>query len=109
MKYKCSNCGHVFEGQQPYCSQCGHRMTYSSVEESKPAYIAENNSNSVPRTGNYALGFVLGFFLGLIGLIIAIVMNEDETKRGGIVGFLVSIVLGGGLFVIIMLIAVSAL
>ena len=43
--------------------------------------------------GSYWAGFALGFFLGLIGLIIAIAIDKSETKRGAVTGFIISIVI----------------
>ena len=43
--------------------------------------------------GSYPLGFVLGFFFGLVGLIIAICACQFDTKRGALAGFITSIVI----------------
>lgn len=42
--------------------------------------------------GNYGGGFILGFLVGLIGLVIALCLDQSETKRGAVHGFIVSIV-----------------
>ena len=34
-----------------------------------------------PTEGFHALGFILGFFLGLIGVLIAYLMNDDDDKQ----------------------------
>ena len=41
--------------------------------------------------GSYGGGFALGFFLGVIGLIIAIAINKEQTRKGAVTGFLVSL------------------
>ncbi|MFT4622542.1 MAG: hypothetical protein ACI8PZ_001198 [Myxococcota bacterium] len=40
---------------------------------------------------NTLIGFLLGFFGGCLGLIIAMVIGGPSTKKGGIAGFVVSI------------------
>ena len=37
--------------------------------------------------GSYGGGFALGFLLGLAGLIIAIAINKEQTKKGAITGY----------------------
>lgn len=41
--------------------------------------------------GSYGGGFALGFLLGLAGLIIAIAINKEQTKKGAITGFLIQL------------------
>ena len=41
--------------------------------------------------GSYGGGFALGFLLGVIGLIIAIAINKEQTRNGAVTGFLVSL------------------
>ena len=43
--------------------------------------------------GSYGGGFLLGLLLGLIGILLAIALNTDETRRGSVHGFLFRIVL----------------
>ncbi len=40
------------------------------------------------------LGFVLGFFTNLVGLILGILLGDEDCKRGSIIGFCVSLALG---------------
>lgn len=61
---------------------------------SRPA----NTQNTVRRVyyaneGSTVGGFCLGFFLGLLGLIIALVTKEDRTKSGAVAGFIVYILI----------------
>jgi len=44
--------------------------------------------------GSYSAGFVLGFFLGFIGLLIAFLSHKEETRKGSLVGFAFLVVLG---------------
>lgn len=41
--------------------------------------------------GSYGGGFALGFLLGLAGLIIAIAINKEQTKKGAITGYLIQL------------------
>jgi hypothetical protein len=41
--------------------------------------------------GSYGGGFALGFLLGVIGLIIAIAINKEQTRMGAVTGFFVSL------------------
>lgn len=111
MKYKCTNCGHVFEGKEPFCSQCGKKMEYGEEPEQSSLAVPFQDepvyNQSQPITedvGNYGVGFILGFFLGLLGMIIALVLNKKETIRGAITGLVVSFV--GSIFFIFFLVLI---
>lgn len=43
--------------------------------------------------GSYAGGFILALLLGFIGLIIALCVGQEETRKGALHGFLFSIVI----------------
>jgi small-conductance mechanosensitive channel len=60
--------------------------------------------------GSFGIGFVLGLFAGLVGLIIALCCMKDqsETRRGAVVGFSVSIVMTV-IFYVIYIGAIAAL
>ena len=47
--------------------------------------------------GSFGWGFVLGFFFSVIGLILALVIDKPETRRGAVAGFLTSFI--GGIIV----------
>lgn len=55
--------------------------------------------------GFHAIGFILGFVLGLIGVLIAYVMNDDEDKKNRVkwswIGFAIGWVLVLGLYLIL--------
>lgn len=51
--------------------------------------MGNNSFDSVP------IGFLLGFFGGCIGLIIALVAGGPSTKSGSIAGFVCALALGG--------------
>lgn len=51
------------------------------------------------KRGSFLSGFLLGFLLGIIGLIIAIAIDEEETRKGAVTAVLVGI----GITVVIMI------
>lgn len=58
--------------------------------------------NAESETGFHAVGFILGFLLQLIGVLIAYVMNDDADKKNRVkwawIGFATSLVLIWGLY-----------
>ena len=58
--------------------------------------------------GSTAIGFIVGFFGGCIGLILVYLLTKaPDTRRGAVIGFVVSIVLGV-IFSVLVLAAGSA-
>ena len=55
-----------------YCSKCG------KMPDVTPYTQSSESANS----GSFAVGFILVWFVGLIGLIIAYAMKQSETWRG---------------------------
>ncbi len=57
--------------------------------------------------GFHGLGFILGFFIGAIGVVLAYVINNDEDKKNRVkwawIGFGASFVLSIGLYVLLIL------
>lgn len=47
---------------------------------------------SYKEEGSFGWGFVLGFFFSIIGLILALVIDKPETRRGAVAGFLTSFI-----------------
>ena len=64
----CRNCGSLVPKTNVYCSRCGK--------------MADTVSYTYVNPGSFASGFLLIFFLGLIGLIIVGALNQSETWRG---------------------------
>lgn len=44
--------------------------------------------------GSIGVGIILGFFLGVLGLIIAVVIGKPLTTKGAIIGFCIDLGLG---------------
>ena len=79
----CPKCGKKQEKYVAYCSECGAEITNKNIE--------------IEDKGSIGWG-ILGFFFPLIGIILAVIWNEDQPynsmalKRGAAIGFLVWIV-----------------
>ncbi len=60
--------------------------------------------------GFHGLGFVLGFFLGVLGVVLAYVINDEEDKQNRVkwawIGFGVSFLLTIGLYIVLFSIVV---
>ncbi len=87
----CRKCGKEIDDEAVFCTHCG-----CAVNDSKPN--ATSNVGS-PEANKKTLGIVLGFFIGIIGLIIGICMypNESEEREtfisGWVKGFVIAIVI----------------
>ena len=60
----------------------------------------EEGSYNYSNEGSYGCGIALGFFVGIIGLIIAVALNQPLTKKGAIHGFIARLVISGILFIV---------
>lgn len=51
--------------------------------------------------GSFGAGFALGFFLGIIGIVIAVALDKKQTLKGSAIGCLTAIGIGFvlGLFI----------
>ncbi|HKM02710.1 MAG TPA: hypothetical protein VJZ31_02140 [Bacilli bacterium] len=58
----------------------------------KPSQNKSAEQSTTLVQGSFASGFVLAYFLSLIGLIIALFINKPQTTKGAIVGTIVSLV-----------------
>lgn len=62
----------------------------------QPSEVKMEDENTTEDDGSKVLGFLLGFFGGCIGLLVAIaVIKKPDTKSGAIMGFISAILLGG--------------
>ncbi len=69
MKY-CSYCGEKLLDEAEICTCCGCRV----------ARISKADLSDKPIKGN-GLGFVLSFFLGLIGFLVALFLGDEDCKK----------------------------
>lgn len=64
----CQKCGKEIQDDADVCIHCGH-----AVNKNEPSHAKDYKT---PKT---AIGVLLGFFLGLIGLIIGVLMYPEGT------------------------------
>jgi hypothetical protein len=59
-----------------------------------------------PETGFHGVGFLLGFFVGVVGVILAYVINDESDKKNRVrwawIGFIISVVLTIGLYALLL-------
>ena len=73
----CRACGQLIPKSSFYCPKC------RKMADTTPAPISSNtNQGETGNKGSFAIGFLLVWFVGLIGLIIAYYMKQSETWRG---------------------------
>lgn len=108
---KCPQCGKPMDSETIFCPHCGYMMSMEERENAQPytekqvttsvnqsqqqvsnttSSQVRRSSNSRPSTvdeGSVAVGFILSFFLGLIGFIIALVTGKKKTIKGAGIGF----------------------
>ena len=100
----CKNCGTEVDDNKRYCPKCGMDLQDSGKQSQQPA---DEDANKSIKGG--ALGFVLAFFLGLIGLIIVLVIGDKKAKKAALITFFVSLAAGILLYVIMIAVGVSFL
>lgn len=85
----CKYCGKEIDDNADVCIHCG-RSTRNTTQVSE-----QNNSSGESKTG---VGALLGFFLGIIGLIVGLLLYKDGTIerktfiKGWAIAFVISAV-----------------
>lgn len=84
----CPNCGNNISGNGNHCEYCGTSL--------KNKMSSSNSYNPENQTSKTIVGFILGLFLGLIGLVIGILMYPSDTlaRKTFLKGWLISFALG---------------
>lgn len=101
---KCPVCHEPLENRENFCPICGHKIT----EKERFAYAEklmehpelaeapdfENDYEPIQKpVGSWFGGILLGLFLNIIGVVIAIATRGRNTKRGAGISFLISALL----------------
>ena len=86
----CSNCGKKIEKNDSFCQYCGNKV----VEEVTVEKV--ENTEVTPRNGMALAGFILSFFVSVLGLIFSIIglvksKNLNGDRRGLVIaGIIIS-------------------
>lgn len=82
-------------------------VTFASfpIVEGESTELVSNNQSESKAPDSKMIGILLGVFLGIFGVLIAYLMDDDEMVRGAWKGFLWAIVI----YLIIWIIAIAAL
>ncbi len=79
----CKNCGQEINDDATFCPNCGTPCNAN-------LNVQVNNSSDKPIKGK-GIGILLGLLLGLIGLILALCLGDEDAKKGGLIGFLIDL------------------
>lgn len=111
MKY-CRECGNELADLAAICPKCGATQTDYALEQIKlqqqneelKKQVEQKNSASIQGKG---LGFLITFFVGLIGFIICLALGDDDCKKASLITFIVSIIVSIVFGIIYFLIFIS--
>ena len=81
----CKSCFSQIEENKIYCPVCGKMADTFSLP----------TTGIVKKDGSSILGFFLGLFLGVLGLVIPLYLDQSETKSGAVCGFIISCIING--------------
>ena len=91
----CQNCGKEISGEETFCPSCGTRISGPAPAPS----TAPDYKPAAPKDPSALLPFVLGMFLGVLGLIIAVLVaaliyNDGPYTKNPVIHALVWSLLG---------------
>lgn len=85
---RCPHCGAQVPDLQHPCPYCGYNTAAANTQN---GYQAKKTEEDKPIKGT-ALGVVLALFTGVIGLILCILLGDEQAKKAGILTFVISTV-----------------
>ena len=75
----CTKCGTQYQEGQTFCGNCGLNLNTNQVKNESISFDnTKAPSKKEASIHGYGLGFVLSFFVGIAGLIIALILGDDE-------------------------------
>lgn len=92
---RCHNCGCLCQASTEKCPECGNQ-TFYLVKNNTSNGNANSTSENIEPGGSVAVGFFLGFFLGMLGFLISLISGQKEngkTMMGVLYGFIANAVL----------------
>ena len=91
---RCNSCGCLCQASTEKCPECGNQ-TFVQIQTTSNGTTNRDNENVEPG-GSVAVGFFLGFFLGMLGLLISLISGQKEngkTMMGVLYGVIANAVL----------------
>ncbi len=95
MKY-CKNCGRELVDEAVFCPGCG------MAQEKAPS---QQNNSAALKGG--AVGFLLTFFIGLIGFILCLCLGDEACKKAAKLTFIISIIAVVFIYLVIFMLAIA--
>lgn len=95
----CKYCGQEINDEADVCIHCGRSTGNKPVQQANNYAKQEETSQPDSTRDKTGVGFLLSFFLGLIGLIIGVCMYPTATEerstcmKGCVIGFIINIIL----------------
>lgn len=91
----CSKCGNQLDDNVNFCPKCGaNRNGVSSQSYWQQNYRRQTNYGNQASLRGSTLGFVLTFFLGIIGFVLCYILGDEECKETAKKTFIICLVIG---------------
>ena len=88
---KCSQCGNKILATNEKCPYCGGNSFVDINTLNANSSEKERDSEITTPGGSIALGIVLGFFLGMIGFLIACISNSGKEHGNTLIGTVIGV------------------
>lgn len=81
MEFKrCSSCGCLCQSTIEKCPECGN-SSFNFIQNTNVESYKNYDNEAVEPGGSVALGFVLGFFLGMFGFLLSMICGQKENGK----------------------------
>lgn len=96
-KKRCDKCNNINDKNSNFCNKCGSdELTIVKIKTTNKLNknVGEifTKKYQMENKGSFAAGFCLVLFLHLIGIIIALAINKEDTKKGAYTCLLIYVV-----------------